>query len=165
MLMVQKLLKISGIGENRLHVAWVSSAEAQRFVDISTDVIASIKSQGRFDAAMFSTELAAAEETLKTEILRWMVGKEVKLLSRGDVYGRKWEKARFESILDSVLEREYHKQLILQAILAGFTSVRAISQKVGLGLKRISYLLADMEKTNMIEFRGHTDCIPVFAAL
>ncbi len=165
MLMVQKLLKISGIGENRLYVAWVSSAEAQRFVDISTDVIASIKSQGRFDAAMFSTELAAAEETLKTEILRWMVGKEVKLLSRGDVYGRKWEKARFESILDSVLEREYHKQLILQAILAGFTSVRAISQKVGLGLKRISYLLADMEKTNMIEFRGHTDCIPVFAAL
>lgn len=165
MLMVQKLLKISGIGENRLHVAWVSSAEAQRFVDISTDVIDSIKAQGRFDAAMFSMELAAAEETLKTEILRWMVGKEVKLLSRGDVYGRKWEKARFESILDSVLEREYHKQLILQAILSEFTSVRAISQKVGLGLKRISYLLADMEKTNMIEFRGHTDCIPVFAAL
>ena len=31
--MTQKLLKLSGIGESRLHLAWLSSAEAQRFVD------------------------------------------------------------------------------------------------------------------------------------
>jgi hypothetical protein len=163
--MTQKLLKLSGIGDSRLHLAWLSSAEAQRFVDISTEVIACVKAQGKFDPGMFSLELAAAEETLKAETLRWMVGKEVKLLARGDVYGRKWEKARFEQILDEVLEREYHKQLIRQAIISGFTSVRAISGRIGLGLKRISYLLADMEKTNMVEFRGHTECVPVFGAL
>lgn len=163
--MTQKLLKLSGIGENRLHLAWLSSAEAQRFVDISTGVIDSVKAQGNFDPALFSMELAAAEETLKAETLRWMVGKEVKLLTRGDVYGRKCEKARFEAILDEVLEREYHKQLIRQAIIAGFTSVRTISQRIGLELKRISYLLADMEKTNMVEFKGHTECVPVFGAL
>jgi hypothetical protein len=163
--MTQKLLKLSGIGESRLHLAWLSSAEAQRFVDISASVIENVKAQGKFDAELFSMELAAAEETLKAETLRWMVGKEVKLLARGDVYGRKWEKARFEAILDDVLEREYHKQLIRQAIIAGFTSVRAISQRIGLELKRISYLLADMEKTNMIEFKGHTECVPVFGAL
>ena len=163
--MTQKLLNLSGIGENRLHVAWLSSAEAQRFVEISTDVIQHIRNQGKFDAERFSMELAAVEETLKVETLRWMVGKEVRMLSRGDVYGRKWEKARFESILDSVMEREYHKQLIRQAIMADYTSVRAISQRTGLGLKRISYLLADMEKTSMVEFKGHEDCIPVFGAL
>lgn len=163
--MTQKLLKLSGIGDSRLHLAWLSSAEAQRFVDISSEVIACVKSLGKFDPDMFSLELSAAEETLKAETLRWMVGKEVKLLSRGDVYGRKWERARFEKILDDVLEREYQKQLIRQAIIAGFTSVRAISGRIGLGLKRISYLLADMEKTNMVEFRGHTECVPVFGAL
>jgi hypothetical protein len=163
--MTQKLLKLSGIGENRLHLAWLSSAEAQRFVDISTEVIDQVKSQGKFDADQFVLELTAAEETLKAETLRWMVGKEVKLLARGDVYGRKWEKATFEKILDEVLEREYHKQLIRQAIIADYTSVRAISQRVGIGLKRISYLLADMEKTSMVEFKGHTECVPVFGAL
>jgi len=163
--MTQKLLKLSGIGESRLHLAWLSSAEAQRFVDISTAVIDNVRTQGKFDKELFSMELAAAEETLKAETLRWMVGKEVKLLAKGDVYGRKWDKARFEAILDEVLEREYHKQLIRQAIIADFTSVRAISQRIGLGLKRISYLLADMEKTNMIEFKGHTECVPVFGAL
>jgi len=163
--MTQKLLKLSGIGESRIHLAWLSSAEAQRFVDISTGVIENVKAQGKFDPELFSLELAAAEETLKAETLRWMVGKEVKLLAKGDVYGRKWDKVKFEAILDEVLEREYQKQLIRQAIIAGFTSVRAISKRIGLGLKRISYLLADMEKANMVEFKGHTECVPVFGAL
>jgi coenzyme F420-reducing hydrogenase delta subunit len=44
--MTQKLLKLSGIGENRLHLAWLSSAEAQRFVDITTGVIDQVKAQG-----------------------------------------------------------------------------------------------------------------------
>ncbi len=134
-------------------------------MDVTRTVIGKIEEEGSFNPLHFTLELEAAEETLKAETLRWMVGKEVKTLSRGDVYGRKWEKAKFESILDSVLEREYHKQLIRQAIIAGFTSVRAISEKTGIELKRISYILADMEKTSMVEFKGHTNCVPVFGAL
>ena len=30
------MLDIAGIGADRLHVAWVSSAEAQRFADVAT---------------------------------------------------------------------------------------------------------------------------------
>jgi hypothetical protein len=163
--MTQKLLEISGIGASRLHLAWLSSAEAQRFIDISTSVINDIKEQGKFDPALFSIELAAVEDTLKSETLRWMVGKEVKLLSKGDVYGRKWEKEKFESVLDSVMEREYKIRLIRQAIIAGSTSVRGISQQIGLEMKQVSYLLADMEKTNMVEFKGHENKVPVFGAL
>ncbi len=36
--MTRKLLDLAGIGADRLHLAWVSSAEAQRFVDVVTDV-------------------------------------------------------------------------------------------------------------------------------
>lgn len=165
MIMTQKLLDLAGIGRNRLHIAWVSSAEAQRFVDLTTAVITSIQEQGPFDASGFDLQLKAVEATLNTEQIRWLVGKELKLLQRGDVYGRKMEKAQFEAVLDTALEREYQKHLIRQAILAGHTSVRAISQVIGIPLRRISYLLADMEKTNMVEFKGHEHHAPVFAAL
>ena len=154
-----------GIGSGRLHLAWVSSAEAQRFVDVVTETTATIKALGPLDSKGFADQLAAAEATLTGETLRWMVGKEVTITSKGDVYGRKWDKNTFESILDQVLEREYHKQLILQAIKTGKTSVRDISASIGLDLRRISYLLADMEKTNMVEFTGMEDRKPVFAAL
>ena len=163
--MTKKLLALTGIGEDRLHLAWVSSAEAQRFVDVVTSTTDTIKEIGKFDAKAFEVQLAAAESTLAGETLRWIVGKELKVTTQGDVYGRKWDTDSYESILDSVLEREYQKNLILQAIKADCTSVRTIRDKVGLDLGRISYLLADLEKTNRVQFTGMKDNIPVFTAL
>jgi len=158
-------LEISGIGAQRLHLAWVSSAEAGRFTEIATSVTESVRNQGKFDPQAFALELDAAETAMSREFLRWMVGKETSIVKKGDVYGRKWDAEKIESALDSVLEREYHKCLILCAIKQGSTSVRAISQTTGIGLQRISYLLADMEKTNMVTFKGMENKIPVFAAL
>ena len=159
------MFEIAGIGKDRLHLAWVSSAEAQRFVEVVTEVTESVKTQGKFDPKALNFELAAAEMTLSGETLRWMVGKEVKLTTHGDVYGRKWDTESFETVLDAVLEREYQKNLIYQAIKDGSTSVRDINEKIGLDLERISYLLADLEKTNMVEFTGMKDSKPVFAVL
>lgn len=120
---------------------------------------------GKFDPASYERELEAAEMTLSGETLRWLVGKEFKITTKGDVYGRKWDVNSYESVMDKVLEREYHKNLILGAIKAGASNVRDIGAKIRLELARISYLLADMEKTNMVEFTGMQDGIPVFAAL
>ena len=155
----------AGIGEERLHLAWVSSAEAQRFVEIVNDVTESVKSQGKFNPEAFTFELDAAEMTLAGETLRWMVGKELKITTDGDVYGRKWDKDSFESILDSTLEREFQMNFICQAIKDGCKSVRDISGKTGLDLMRVSYLLADMEKRSVVEFTGMEDSKPVFAVL
>ncbi len=110
-------------------------------------------------------ELEAARMTFQNEMLRWTVGKEVKITKDGDVYGRKWDVEQYESVLDSVLEREYYKNLIYLAIKEGFTSVRAINKKVGLDLVLVSRLIADMEKTNKVEFTGMEDRVPVFTAL
>jgi methyl-viologen-reducing hydrogenase delta subunit len=159
------LLKLSGIGEERLHLAWVSSAEAQRFVEIVKDVTESVKNQGKFNPEAFTFQLDAAEMALSGETLRWLVGKELKITTDGDVYGRKWDTDTFESILDSTLEREFQMNLICQAIKDGCKSVRDISAKTGIDLMRISYLLADMEKRKMVEFTGMEDSKPVFAVL
>ena len=134
-------------------------------MEVVTTVTESVKTQGKFDADAFASELAAAEKTLAGETLRWLVGKELKITTDGDVYGRQWDVDSYETILDSVLEREYQKNLIYQAIMEGYSSVRDISKKIGLELERISYLLADLEKTNMVAFTGMKDSIPVFAAL
>ena len=159
------MLDITGIGKDRLHLAWVSSAEAQRFAEITTTTTTVIKHLGKFDPKAFALELFAAEMTLGGEALRWLVGKEVKLTTEGDVYGRKWETERYESVIDAILEREYHKNLIYQAVKEGCTSVRDIRKMIGLELNKVSYLLADLEKTNMIEFTGMEDRKPVFSVL
>jgi hypothetical protein len=163
--MTQRLLDIAGIGADRLHVAWVSSAEAQRFVEVATGVTDSIKSQGPLDAGKYALALDAARRTVNSEIVRWFVGKEVRITTKGDVYGRPWDTERFEKSLMATLEREYEKNLILSAIKDGAVNPRAIRDKVGLDLRRISYLLADLEKTSAVAFQKMEDKKPVFAAL
>jgi hypothetical protein len=101
--------------------------------------------------------------TLACEAVRWLVGKENKITAEGDVYGRPWDVDRFEMILDGVLRREYHKNLIHLAIEEGFSSVRDIREKTGLELKWISRLIADMEKRSRVELKEMKDNKPVFA--
>jgi hypothetical protein len=156
---------MSGIGRSRLRLAWVSSAEAQRFAQIATDVTESIKAQGALDIRTLELELEAALMTVNTENLRWLVSKELKITDQGDVYGRQWDTDSYETIMDSVLEREYHKNLIYLALKRGERSVREISQLTGLALKRVSHLLADLEKTNRVAFEIMEDSKPVFSAL
>jgi len=156
---------MAGIGAERLHLAWVSSAEAQRFVEIATATVESVRQQGALDGEAFAMALEAADMTVNGEAIRWLVGKEVKLTTQGDVYGRSWDVESYEAVLHKELEREYQKNLILLAIQKGFTSVRAISAEIGVDLLRVSYLLADLEKTNRVEFTGMEDSKPVFAAL
>ena len=156
---------MAGIGKDRLHLAWVSSAEAHRFAEVTTNTTTVIKDLGKFDPEAFAMALSAAEMTLGGEALRWLVGKEVTLTTRGDVYGRKWDTEQYESVIDAMLEREYHINFIYQAVKEGCTSVRDISEVVGLELNTVSYLLADLEKTNRVEFTGMKDRKPVFAVL
>jgi len=163
--MTRKLLEMAGIEQERLHLEWVSSAEAQRFAQIVSRVVESVRTVGPIGLEHLGLQLEACEMTLNSENIRWLVGKELKITSRGDVYGRQWDVRNYESFLDHLLEREYHKNLIYLSVKEGQESVREISRKTGLDLKRISYLLADLEKANRIEFRGMKEKRPVFAAL
>jgi hypothetical protein len=55
--------------------------------------------------------------------------------------------------------------MIYLAIREGHTSVREISGAIGVDLLRVSYLLADLERSNKVEFTGMKDRKPVFAVL
>ena len=163
--MTKNLLDIAGIGQDRLHVAWVSSAEAQRFVEIATATVESVRKQGALDGEAFAMALEAVDMTVNSETIRWLVGKEVKITTKGDVYGRPCDVESYEAVLHKELEREYQTNLIMLSIKKGCTSVRDISAEIGVDLLRISYLLADLEKTNKVEFTGMQDHKPVFAVL
>ena len=143
----------------------MSSAEAQRFADIATDVTNAVRQKGKFDNKTLEMELDAAEMTVNSEAIRWLVGKQVHITSKGDVYGRKWDSESYDAVLLKELEKEYHNNLILLAIKAGFTSVREISKKTNLDLLRISYLLADLERTSRVEFLEMNNSIPAFGVL
>lgn len=163
--MTKKLLDFAGIGSARLHLEWVSSAEAQRFARITTDVVNTVKDLGRLDRESLGFQLEAVQRTLDCEQIRWTVGKEKNLLASGDVYGRKWGREAYEAVLDSILLTEYEKNLIYAALNKGAGSVRDIAAKTGLDLPRISFLLAQLEKGGQVELQSMKENKPHFAVL
>jgi len=143
----------------------VSSAEAQRFADVATTIVDTVIGLGPLDRDKAGMALDAARRTLDGEFVRWTVGKEKLITDHGDVYGRSWDAERFESIVDSIAGSELEKSLIYVALQQGCTSVREVATKTGMDMARISFLMADMERTGMIEFKGMTDHKPQFAAV
>ena len=134
-------------------------------MEVVTTTTDAIKGQGALEVEKFNLELEACEMTVSDETIRWLVGKEVKITKEGDVYGRSWDVDKYESIMFKELEREFQKNLIYLAIREGATSVREVSAKIDVDLLRVSYLLADLERTNRVEFTGMQESKPVFAAL
>ena len=134
-------------------------------MEVVTTTTDAIKGQGALDVEKFNLELEACEMTVSDETIRWLVGKEVKITKEGDVYGRSWDVDKYESVMFKELEREFQKNLIYLAIREGATSVREVSAKIDVDLLRVSYLLADLERTNRVEFTGMQESKPVFAAL
>ena len=92
--MTQRLLALAGIGKDRLQLEWLSSAEAQRFADISRKTVEVVQSLGPLDHAALQMQLAAALLTVDNEAVRWLVGKEISITAEGDVYGRSWDAAK-----------------------------------------------------------------------
>lgn len=165
MAMTKQLLDLAGIGGDRLHVDWVSSADAKRFTEIVTEATEKVRACGPFQPEQHAMQLQAAEMVVKGEVMRWLVGKQHTITSKGDVYGRPWEKEKLQQVLDDALVREYQKSLIYLAIKSGTTSVRPVAEQTGIEVLRVSYLLADLEQQKLVEFQGMEESIPVFAAL
>ena len=134
-------------------------------MEVVTTTTDAIKGQGALEVEKFNLELEACEMTVSDETIRWLVGKEVKITKDGDVYGRSWDVEKYASVMFRELEREFQKNLIYLAIREGATSVREVSAKIDVDLLRVSYLLADLERTNRVEFTGMQESKPVFAAL
>ena len=113
------LLVKAGIHHNRLHLDWVSAAEAERFASIVTDFTQQVKSLGpigkaeELDGQELIDRLNAVHGALAGEKLRWLVGSELKLLTEGNVYGEKVEEEELLSVVEQSADEEYAKNRIL----------------------------------------------------
>ena len=160
-----KVLELSGIDPGRLDLEWVSSAEAQRFADVATAISDTVTGIGPLDRDRYGFVLEAARRTLDSEAVRWTVGKEKAITDKGDVYGRSWDVEGYESVLDSVAREELEKNMIYVALRRGCKSVRDVGSMTGMELSRISFLMADLERTGAIQFTGMKHHKPEFEAV
>ena len=88
--------------------------------------------------------LEAAKQTVLSERIRRLLGKEKALLEEGNVYGQKLPKEEFDKLLGASLEDEYIKNWISLMTKEKPMSVEEIDAVIKLGAKSISTHLVEL---------------------
>jgi F420-non-reducing hydrogenase iron-sulfur subunit len=163
--LVRYLLELSGIGQDRLQVRWVSATEGQQFAEYVTDLTGLLKELGPLDRDTMGLQLAAVSRAINNPDLRWLLGIERQLTERENVYHEKLDVAGYEELVKSAAKEEYHRGLVYAALQAEPRTVRQIAALTGLPVYTVSLRLNDLEKISLVSILGHEGTSPKFGLL
>jgi hypothetical protein len=159
---VKRLLDLSGIGGDRLCLRWVSAAEGKLFAEYVTQFSEMTRNLGPFDPARYEMELEAVETALTSQRLRWLMGIELSLTQKGNVYGESVPKERYKNLLQQATEEEYQSALVSEAIKREPLSVREIAFLTGLPVYTVSLRLGELERQHQAEIESYQGTTPKF---
>jgi F420-non-reducing hydrogenase iron-sulfur subunit len=163
--LVRYLLEISGLGQDRLQVRWVSATEGQQFAEYVTQLTEQVRELGPLDRDKMALQIAAVSRAINNVDLRWLLGMQRQLTERENVYHEKLDPAGYEEMLKSSAKEEYYRGLIYAALKAEPRTVRQIADLTGLPVYTISLRLNDLEKIALVSILGHEGHSPKFGVL
>jgi len=152
---LRHLLEVAGLGQERVQVRWISSAEGQLFADYVTELTGVIRELGPLDRQRHRLHLAAAEKAVQSLPLRWLMNMEKQLTERENVFHEKLDVKTYEAALWRTAEEEYQKALIQEVLKGGAKTVRQMAEETGLPVYTVSLRLNDLERCGLADVSGH----------
>ncbi|MBU1158136.1 MAG: hydrogenase iron-sulfur subunit [Candidatus Thermoplasmatota archaeon] len=129
--LMKKLLKESGIAPERLRLEWVSASEGEKFSKVVTEFTETVKALGpnkvKKDERLMS-RVAAADMASETFRLKALVGKELNLVGKGNVYDNKLDPEEIEKIITEATSDEFERSLILELSRTKARSVKELGE-------------------------------------
>jgi hypothetical protein len=169
--MLKKLLASTGLELGRLRLEWVSAAEGQRFAQIVTEFTEQIKKlgpspvSGKNPNLKILENLQAAKNAASDFRLRVLVGRELSLTEKGNVYKEKFSQDDFDSLLDETVEAEFVRHKIHLLTKAEPLPVKAIAKVVEMKPAAVLQQIVAMRRRNMITLDHVEGTTPFYKAL
>jgi F420-non-reducing hydrogenase iron-sulfur subunit len=156
------LLKLAGLGQERLQLRWISSSEGQLFADYITDLTGVVHGLGPVDREQLKLPLAAIERALASVPLRWLMGMERQLTEQENVYHEKLAPESYHEVLKRSATVEYHKALVVEVLQEGPKTVHQLADSTHLPVYTVSLRLNDLERAGLADIAGHKGHDPSF---
>jgi len=155
MKMVEDLLELTGVDTKRFYLDWVSAAEGEKFARIVTEFTNKMKELGPLEKdESLTVSLEAAKITTQGEKIRWLVGNELDLVEKGNVFGKKISSTEFSLLMDTTLQDDFRKNRIALLLEKTPHSVREIADLVHLSPQQVSSCLVDLEELGMVSLHS-----------
>ena len=169
--MLRKLLALTGLESGRLRLEWVSAAEGQRFAQIVTEFTEQIKKLGPSPVCRDNPNksilenLQVARNAAADFRLRVLVGRELQITEKGNVYNEKLPQEEFDSMLDETVEAEFVRHKIHLLTRGEPLPIKVLAEAVELKPADVLKQIVAMRRRNMITVDHIQGTTPFYKAL
>lgn len=169
--MLKKLIALTGLELGRLRLEWVSAAEGQRFAQVVTEFTEQIRKLGPSPVSgekpnqQIFENLQAAKNAAAGFKLRILVGRELELTEKNNVYQEKLSQEEFDSMLDEIVEVEFIQHKIHLLTRTKPLPVKVLAEAVEMKPAAVLRQIVDMRRRNMIALDHIEGTTPFYKAL
>jgi DNA-binding transcriptional ArsR family regulator len=143
-----------------LSLAWVSAAEAPRYVEIVTAFTEKIQSLGPLGVSeglereVLTFKLKAAKTLSEQEKFRWILGKKTEFSKEGNVYGEVFTRHELNRLLQGLITEDLKVHEILQLLETRSLSVKEVAQRLGLSPKLVLKHITALRRRKLVDLKG-----------
>lgn len=165
--LAKRLLAKADFEEDRLRLEWVSASEGQKFAKLVSEFTDQLRSLGPSTSSNPGVvqRLKAAQAAAAGYRLRALVGKEEELVSKGNAYGMILEQNEFDAVMTRAVEDEYERHFIHNAVSVQPSSVKELSQRLGIRSSRLLQHIVVLRQRGWIDIQETRGQSPVYGAL
>ncbi len=169
--MLKKLIALTGLELERLRLEWVSAAEGQRFAQVVTEFTEQIRKlgpspvSGKSSNPQILENLQAAKNAASDFKLRVLVGRELNLTEKGNVYKEKVTQENFDALLDEAVEAEFIRHKIHLLTKTEPLSIKTLAEAVEMKPATVLQQIVAMRRRNMITLDHIEGTTPFYKAL
>jgi F420-non-reducing hydrogenase iron-sulfur subunit len=166
--LMKRLLEDAGVEPQRLRLEWVSASEGEKFSKVVTEFTEQVKKLGpsrvkRDD--VLKTKVAAADDASETFRLRALVGKELNLESKGNVYNNKLEQTELEKLIDKATKEEFERALILELSKTKPRSVKELGQIMNVPTDKVLRHIVALRQNNLLAMEHPESFTPTYKTI
>jgi len=168
--MIKRLLKLAGYQPERLDLKWSSAADEGRFLAVVREFADRIEllgfsplSRDYFDVDL-NERMLAAKSVVEDFRVRALVGKELELTEKGNVYGEQIPPLEFDVFEEEVLETEFLRNRI-GLLLRTPMSVKELSIKLNLDARSVLRQIVALQQMGTVHLDRIEGTTPLYKTL
>lgn len=166
--LMKKLLEESGVEPERLRLEWVSASEGEKFSKVVTEFTEQVRKLGPSKVKKdekLKARVAAADAASEEFRLKALVGKELNLVNKGNVYNNKLDPAELERMIDSATEEEFERSLILELSRSKPRSVKELGRIMDVPTDKVLRHIVALRQKNMIAMEHPEGFTPTYKTI
>jgi coenzyme F420-reducing hydrogenase delta subunit len=168
MKMLKKVLKGANINPVRLSLEWIAASEGERFAETMRSFTKQIKELGPNPVAGDKPSLEtiealyAAKNIVEDSRLRTIVGKELNIVDKGNVYNEKIPQEEIDILMDTAIEEELIRTKILVLAKDEPLSVKKLSEKIKISTRDVLKHVVTLRDRNLIRLEKIEGTTPLY---